>query len=213
MRPVRVRFAPSPTGPLHIGGVRTALFNYLFAKKNNGTFILRIEDTDQTRYVPGAEQYIIESLNWCGLPFVEGPGVGGKYGPYRQSERKALYKQYADALISSGDAYYAFDTQEDLDKLRLDQESKGQTFVYNFETRKTLKNSLTLPDNEVKALLDGGNQYVIRFKMPENFDVVMHDEIRDRVVYNTRDLDDKVLYKSDGMPTYHLANVVDDHMM
>jgi len=213
MKPVRVRFAPSPTGPLHIGGVRTALFNYLFAKKHNGTFILRIEDTDQTRFVPGAEKYIIESLNWCGLHFTEGPGVGGSCGPYKQSERKDLYKKYADDLIASGNAYFAFDTPEELDALRKSYEEQKKTFVYNFEERKNLKNSLTLPADEVAARLASGQHYVIRFKMPEHYDVVMHDEIRSQVVFNTRELDDKVLYKSDGMPTYHLANVVDDHLM
>jgi glutamyl-tRNA synthetase len=213
MSKVRVRFAPSPTGPLHIGGVRTALFNYLFAKKHGGDFLLRIEDTDQTRYVPGAEQYIMDSLKWCGLPYSEGPDVGGAFGPYRQSERKAIYKQYADQLLTGGNAYYAFDTAEELDKLRLEHESNKQVFVYNFESRKHLRNSLTLSETEVKALIDANVHYVIRFKMPENFDVVMHDEIRGQVTFNTKELDDKVLYKSDGLPTYHLANVVDDHLM
>ena len=213
MSKVRVRFAPSPTGPLHIGGVRTALFNYLFAKKHGGDFLLRIEDTDQTRYVPGAEQYIMDSLKWCGLPYSEGPDVGGPCGPYRQSERKAIYKQYADELLASGNAYFAFDTPEELDKLRLEHEANKQVFVYNFESRKTLKNSLTLSEAETKAFLESGAHYVIRFKMPENFDVVMQDEIRGQVTFNTKELDDKVLYKSDGLPTYHLANVVDDHLM
>jgi glutamyl-tRNA synthetase len=213
MSKVRVRFAPSPTGPLHIGGVRTALFNYLFAKKHGGDFLLRIEDTDQTRYVPGAEQYIMDSLKWCGLPYSEGPDVGGPCGPYRQSERKAIYKQYADELLASGNAYFAFDTPEELDKLRLEHEANKQVFVYNFESRKTLKNSLTLSESETKAFLESGAHYVIRFKMPENFDVVMQDEIRGQVTFNTKELDDKVLYKSDGLPTYHLANVVDDHLM
>ena len=213
MSKVRVRFAPSPTGPLHIGGVRTALFNYLFAKKHAGDFLLRIEDTDQTRYVPGAEQYIMDSLKWCGLPYSEGPDVGGPCGPYRQSERKAIYKQYADELLASGNAYFAFDTPEELDKLRLDHEANKQVFVYNCISRKSLRNSLTLSETEVKALLESNVHYVIRFKMPENFDVVMHDEIRGQVTFNTKELDDKVLYKSDGLPTYHLANVVDDHLM
>jgi len=213
MSKVRVRFAPSPTGPLHIGGVRTALFNYLFAKKHGGDFLLRIEDTDQTRYVPRAEEYIIKSLEWCGLPYSEGPDVGGPCGPYRQSERKAIYKQYADELLASGNAYFAFDTPEELDKLRLEHEANKQVFVYNFESRKTLKNSLTLSEAETKAFLESGAHYVIRFKMPENFDVVMQDEIRGQVTFNTKELDDKVLYKSDGLPTYHLANVVDDHLM
>ena len=213
MSKVRVRFAPSPTGPLHIGGVRTALFNYLFAKKHGGDFLLRIEDTDQTRYVPGAEQYIMDSLKWCGLPYSEGPDVGGHCGPYRQSERKAIYKQYADELLASGNAYFAFDTPEELDKLRLDHEVNKQVFVYNCISRKSLRNSLTLSDADVKTLLESDVHYVIRFKMPENFDVVMHDEIRGQVTFNTKELDDKVLYKSDGLPTYHLANVVDDHLM
>ena len=213
MSKVRVRFAPSPTGPLHIGGVRTALFNYLFAMKNGGDFLLRIEDTDQTRYVPGAEQYIMDSLKWCGLPYSEGPDVGGSCGPYRQSERKAIYKEFADQLIANGSAYYAFDTSEELDKLRLGAEANKQVFVYNFESRKTLRNSLTMKDADVKALIDSGAHYVVRFKMPENFDVVMHDEIRGQVTFNTKELDDKVLYKGDGLPTYHLANVVDDHLM
>ncbi len=213
MSKVRVRFAPSPTGPLHMGGVRTALFNYLFAKKQGGEFILRIEDTDQTRYVPGAEQYIMDSLKWCGLPYSEGPDVGGPYGPYRQSERKAIYKQYADQLIASGNAYFAFDTPEELDQLRKKYESEKAVFVYNFETRKSLRNSLTMPDADVQALINSGAHYVVRFKMPENFDVVMQDIIRGQVTFNTKELDDKVLYKSDGLPTYHLANVVDDHLM
>jgi len=213
MTKVRVRFAPSPTGPLHIGGVRTALFNYLFAKKHGGDFILRIEDTDQTRYVAGAEQYIIDSLKWCGLTYSEGPDVGGIFGPYRQSERKAIYKQYADQLLESGNAYYAFDTPEELDNLRQQHETNKQVFVYNYESRKTLRNSITRSESEVKSLLDTGAHYVIRFKMPENFDVIMHDEIRGQVTFNTKELDDKVLYKSDGLPTYHLANVVDDHLM
>lgn len=212
-KPVRVRFAPSPTGPLHIGGVRTALFNYLFAKKHGGTFILRIEDTDQTRYVPGAEEYIIEALAWCGLTIDEGPGIGGEYGPYRQSERKAIYKQYAMQLIDSGDAYYAFDSAEELNQLRLDAEAKKETFVYNCNSRNNLCNSLTLPADEVQRRLDAGEAYVIRFKMQANVKIDLYDEIRHAVSYNTADLDDKVLFKSDGMPTYHLANVVDDYLM
>jgi glutamyl-tRNA synthetase len=210
---VRVRFAPSPTGPLHMGGVRTALFNYLFAKKNNGDFLLRIEDTDQTRFVPGAESYIMESLDWCGIKVDEGIREGGKYGPYRQSDRKELYKQYAYQLIESGDAYFAFDTAEELDSLRLHAEAKGEIFTYNIETRLSLKNSLTLSDEETNLLLNSGEKYVIRFKMPENVDVTEEDIIRGSVTFNTSKLDDKVLFKSDGMPTYHLANVVDDHLM
>lgn len=210
---VRVRFAPSPTGALHIGGVRTALFNYLFAKKNNGTFILRIEDTDQTRYVPGAEQYIMESLKWCGIKVDEGIEEGGKFGPYRQSERKPIYRQYAMQLIESGNAYYAFDTPEELDKQRADYESRGETFIYSIKTRGNLRNSLSMPADEVKKLLDSDVHYVIRFKMPEDVDVTEEDLIRGAVTFNTNLLDDKVLFKSDGMPTYHLANIVDDHLM
>ncbi|HKK81206.1 MAG TPA: glutamate--tRNA ligase [Prolixibacteraceae bacterium] len=210
---VRVRFAPSPTGPLHIGGVRTALFNYLFARKNKGTFILRVEDTDQTRYVPGAEEYIMESLSWCGIEVDEGVKEGGSFAPYRQSERKDTYKQYALELIESGNAYYAFDTAEELDAIRSDYESKGDTFTYNSQTRGSLKNSLTLPADEVQKKIDGGEKFVVRFKMPDNMDVTDTDIIRGPVTFNTDRLDDKILFKSDGMPTYHLANVVDDHLM
>jgi glutamyl-tRNA synthetase len=210
---VRVRFAPSPTGPLHIGGVRTALFNYLFAKKNNGDFLLRIEDTDQTRFVPGAEEYIMESLAWCGIKVDEGIREGGPHAPYRQSERKELYRKYADQLIESGDAYFAFDTPEELDKLRADAEAKGETFTYNSQSRKYLRNSLTMSEVEVNEHVGRGGHFVIRFKMPENVDVTETDIIRGKVTFNTDRLDDKVLYKSDGMPTYHLANVVDDHLM
>ena len=212
-RKVRVRFAPSPTGPLHMGGVRTALFNYLFAKKHGGDFLLRIEDTDQNRFVPGAEEYIIESLNWCGLHFDEGPGVGGKFGPYRQSERKPLYKKYADNLLESGWAYYAFDTPDDLEKIRLEAEQKGEVFSYGIPTRGKLCNSLTLSKTEVDEKLKSGESYVVRFKMPENTSVTENDIIRGEVTFNTSVLDDKVIFKADGMPTYHLANVVDDHLM
>ncbi|MFV9551857.1 glutamate--tRNA ligase [Algibacter sp. PT7-4] len=210
---VRVRFAPSPTGPLHIGGVRTALFNYLFAKKHGGTFVLRIEDTDQNRYVEGAEQYIINALNWCGMPFDEGPGKNEKFGPYRQSERKPLYKQYADNLIASGNAYYAFDTAEELDNHRKDHESKGKTFIYNWHNRLKLNNSLSLSTEEVKAKLEAGIDYVIRFKSPQDETLHLTDIIRGDIKIDTNILDDKVLFKSDGMPTYHLANIVDDHLM
>ena len=210
---VRVRFAPSPTGPLHIGGVRTALYNYLFAKKNGGKFILRIEDTDQNRFVPGAEEYIIEAFNWCGIEFDEGVTKGGDYAPYRQSERKDIYGQYADKLIQSGHAYYAFDTPEELNLVRKQFESEKKTFTYDVVQRRHLKNSLTLSESEVAALLNENTPYVIRFKMPENQLVVMEDEIRGRVEVNTNVLDDKILFKSDGMPTYHLANIVDDHLM
>ena len=210
---VRVRFAPSPTGPLHIGGVRTALFNYLFAKKHNGTFILRIEDTDQNRYVDGAEQYIVDALNWCGMPFDEGPNTNKTFGPYRQSERKHLYKQYADELIKSGNAYYAFDTSETLDFHRKDHEAKGKTFIYNWHNRLKLSNSLSLSADEVDAKLDAGEDYVIRFKSPQDETLHLTDIIRGAIKIDTNVLDDKVLFKSDGMPTYHLANIVDDHLM
>ena len=210
---VRVRFAPSPTGPLHIGGVRTALFNYLFAKKHNGTFVLRIEDTDQSRYVEGAEQYIIDALNWCGIPYDEGVGKEGGFGPYRQSERKHIYKQYAEELINKGKAYYAFDTSETLDFHRKDHEAKGKTFIYNWHNRLKLKNSLSLSAEEVQSKLNNGDDYVIRFKSPQDETLHLTDIIRGDITIDTNILDDKVLFKSDGMPTYHLANIVDDHLM
>jgi glutamyl-tRNA synthetase len=213
MEQVRVRFAPSPTGPLHIGGVRTALYNYLFAKKNGGTFILRIEDTDQVRFVEGAEEYIMESLEWCGIVVDEGIREGGNYGPYRQSDRKAIYKQYADILINKGDAYYAFDTPEKLESLRGESEKAGKTFVYNAEVREKLINSVSLKETEWREKLDKGEPYVIRYKMPFNEDIHFDDIIRGHIVVNTGTLDDKVLIKSDGMPTYHLAFIVDDHLM
>jgi len=212
-RRVRVRFAPSPTGPLHIGGVRTALFNYLFAKKHGGDFLLRIEDTDQARYVPGAEEYIQEALEWCGIKINEGPKQGGPFAPYRQSERKELYRQYADQLLASGNAYYAFDSPEELDHARTTAEEKGETFTYNAISRCTMKNSLSLPEEECNMLLASSIHYAIRFKMPDNVEVTEVDLIRGSVTFNTSTLDDKVLFKSDGMPTYHLANVVDDHLM
>ncbi|MDY0780488.1 glutamate--tRNA ligase [Tenacibaculum sp. IB213877] len=210
---VRVRFAPSPTGPLHMGGVRTALFNYLFAKKHNGTFVLRIEDTDQTRYVANAEQYIIDSLEWCNIPFDEGPGKNEKFGPYRQSERKELYKKYADELIEKGWAYYAFDTAEELDAHRKDHEEKGKTFIYNWHNREKLQNSLALSAEEVQQKIAAGEKFVVRFKTPQDETLIMQDEIRGTIKIDTNTLDDKVLFKSDGMPTYHLANIVDDHLM
>jgi glutamyl-tRNA synthetase len=210
---VRVRFAPSPTGPLHIGGVRTALFNYLFAKKYNGDFILRIEDTDQNRYVDGAEQYIIDALEWCGIPYDEGPGKEGRFGPYRQSERKKLYKQYADELIARGKAYYAFDTSDQLDFYRKDHETKGKTFIYNWHNRLKLTNSLSLSKMETQSKLDAGEDYVIRFLTPQDKKLHLKDSIRGDIEIDTNILDDKVLFKSDGMPTYHLANIVDDHLM
>tara|TARA_R110002073_G_scaffold123234_1_gene266758 strand:+ start:53542 stop:55065 length:1524 start_codon:yes stop_codon:yes gene_type:complete len=212
---VRVRFAPSPTGPLHIGGVRTALYNYLFAKKNNGVFVLRIEDTDQTRYVANAEQYIIDSLEWCGIPFDEGPNKNEKFGPYRQSERKHLYKQYADLLIEKGYAYFAFDTSEQLNAHRKQHEEEGKTFIYNWHNREKgrLVNSLVLSLEDVQQKIDAGENYVIRFKSPENETLILNDEIRGSIKIDTNTLDDKILFKSDGMPTYHLANIVDDHLM
>ena len=213
MSNVRVRFAPSPTGPLHIGGVRTALYNYLFARKNKGTFILRIEDTDLARLVEGAEDYIIDSLKWCGIVVDEGINEGGKYRPYRQTDRKELYRQYADMLIDRGDAYYAFDTPEELEALRTIAEKKGETFIYNAEKRGKLNNSISKSDIEWNAKLDKGDPYVIRYKMPLNEEIHFDDIIRGHIVVNTNTLDDKVLFKSDGMPTYHLANVVDDHLM
>ncbi|WP_378180140.1 glutamate--tRNA ligase [Aquimarina sp. SS2-1] len=209
----RVRFAPSPTGPLHIGGVRTALFNYLFTKKNHGTFVLRIEDTDEKRFVPGAEDYIIEALHWCNIPFDEGPGKDGGFGPYRQSERKHLYKQYAEQLIQNGHAYYAFDTADELDAHRKHYESEGKTFIYNWHNREKLNNSLSLSEDEVHQKINSADPYVIRFKSPTNETLHLKDEIRGDIKIDTNVLDDKVLFKSDGMPTYHLANIVDDHLM
>jgi len=213
MSQVRVRFAPSPTGPLHIGGVRTALYNYLFAKKNGGIFILRIEDTDQTRFVEGAEEYIMESLRWCGIIVDEGITEGGKFGPYRQSDKKATYRQFADMLVNSGHAYYAFDTSEQLDLLRTEAEKSGNTFIYNAANRDKLSNSFSLQETEWKTKLSAGEPYVIRFKMPLNEEIHFEDLIRGQIVVNTNTLDDKVLFKSDGMPTYHLANIVDDKYM
>lgn len=210
---VRVRFAPSPTGPLHIGGVRTALFNYLFAKKHNGTFVLRIEDTDQNRYVPGAEQYIKDAIAWCGFPYEEGPGKEGKFGPYKQSERKAIYKEYCEKLIHNGNAYYAFDTAENLDKLRAECEAEKKTFIYNWHNRLELENSLVLSEEEVTKRIENGDKYVVRFKSPQDEVLILQDEIRGEIKIDTNILDDKILFKSDGMPTYHLANIVDDHLM
>lgn len=210
---IRVRFAPSPTGPLHIGGVRTALFNYLFAKKHGGDFLLRIEDTDQNRYVEGAETYIIEALNWLNIPYDEGPGREADCGPYRQSERKDIYRQYAEALIKSGNAYYAFDTAEELDAHRKDHEEKGKTFIYNWHNRLKLKNSLVISSEETKQKIANGEEYVIRFKTPDDETLHLKDIIRGEMQVETNILDDKVLFKSDGMPTYHLANIVDDHLM
>lgn len=210
---VRVRFAPSPTGPLHIGGVRTALFNYLFAKKHKGSFILRIEDTDQSRFVPGAEEYIAESLDWLGIPFDEGPGKDGGLGPYRQSDRAHLYRDYANQLVSAGCAYYAFDTQKALETCRKDCEREGKAFIYNWATRDRMINSLTLGEKEVAEHLEKGRPFVIRFRWPIDIEIVLKDLIRGDIRIDGNTLDDKVLFKSDGMPTYHLANIVDDHLM
>ena len=213
--PIRVRFAPSPTGPLHIGGVRTALFNYLFAKKHGGTFVLRIEDTDQKRYVEGAEEYVVNALDWCNIPFDEGPGKDGGFGPYRQSERKHLYKQYVDLLIENNKAYYAFDTAETLDEERKNHEAKGKTFIYNWHnrTKGRLVNSLVLSKEEVENKIANGDAYVVRFLGPQDETLELTDLIRGTIKIDTNTLDDKVLFKSDGMPTYHLANVVDDYLM
>ena len=206
---VRVRFAPSPTGPLHIGGVRTALFNYLFAKQNNGQFILRIEDTDRHRFVEGAEEYIIESLTWCGLTFDEGPHIGGPFGPYKQSERKNIYVRYATQLIEDGNAYYAFDTPQELELKR----QENANFQYDRTTRMQMQNSLTLSNEETQQRLSSGSPHVIRIKIPENRQIEVNDLIRGLVQFDSNLLDDKVIFKSDGLPTYHLANIIDDHLM
>lgn len=209
-RKVRVRFAPSPTGALHIGGVRTALYNYLFAKQQGGDLILRIEDTDSQRFVPGAEDYIVEALTWLGIRFDEGVGFGGNYGPYRQSERREIYKKYVDGLVDGGLAYLAFDTPEELEAKR----KEIPNFQYDASTRGQMRNSLTLSQAETKALIDAGHQYVVRIKIEPGEDIHVNDLIRGEVVINSSVLDDKVLYKSaDGLPTYHLANIVDDHLM
>lgn len=211
---VRVRFAPSPTGALHIGGVRTALYNYLFAKKHHGKMILRIEDTDQNRFVPGAEEYIMEALDWCGIKLDEGIKQGGGFGPYRQSERKSIYTQYAMRLVEDGNAYYAFDTTEELDAMRDRlKAARVASPQYNAITRATMNNSLKLPEDEVKARLGSGEPYVIRLKVPRKEEVRLNDMIRGWVMVHSSAIDDKVLMKSDGMPTYHLANIVDDHLM
>ena len=214
MREVRVRFAPSPTGALHIGGVRTALYNYLLARKNNGKMILRIEDTDQTRFVPGAEEYIQQSLEWVGIKIDEGFGVGGPHAPYRQSERKQMYMQYAQKLVADGHAYYAFDTEAELDTMRERLKTAGVVLPqYNSITRAQMRNSVTLPEPEVKTLLDANTPYVIRLKVPRKEEIRLNDMIRGWVMVHSSQIDDKVLMKSDGMPTYHLANVVDDYLM
>ena len=220
----RVRFAPSPTGPLHMGGVRTALYNYLYAKQAGGDFIIRIEDTDSQRFVPGAEKYIIDALNWCGIIPDEGVDAQGNvvevadqrhpHAPYRQSQRKPIYRKYAEQLIENGYAYYAFDTAEELDAKRKEAEAAKQNFIYNYQTRKELKNSLTLPEDEVKRLLETTTNWTIRFKNPEDEVVKMDDLIRGHIEVNTNTIDDKVLWKrADELPTYHLANIVDDHLM
>lgn len=211
---VRVRFAPSPTGALHIGGVRTALYNYLFARKHGGKFLLRIEDTDSARFVPGAEEYIIESLKWCGIEIDEGVSVGGPHAPYRQSERREIYLKYALQLIENGQAYYAFDTPEELDAIRAQMEAKGETFSYNYAIREQLATSLKLSTTEVEERIARGDQWVIRFRMPEGETIEMDDMVRGHISVNSSTLDDKVLYKSsDALPTYHLANIVDDRLM
>ena len=207
---VRVRFAPSPTGALHIGGVRTALFNYLFARQHHGSLVFRIEDTDSSRFVPGAEEYILESFRWLGIHFDEGVSFGGSHGPYRQSERREIYKEYVQQLLDEGKAYYAFDTPEELEQKR----AEVKNFQYDAHTRLTMRNSLTRSAEEVKQLIDDGEQYVVRFLVEPGEEVVVHDMIRGDVHVKTDILDDKVLYKShDELPTYHLANIVDDHLM
>lgn len=214
MEKYRVRFAPSPTGALHIGGVRTALYNYLLARKHDGVFILRIEDTDQARYVPGAEEYIVESLEWCGILPDEGPSFGGDHGPYRQSERKALYAKYAQQLIDSGHAYYAFDTPVELEERRQEEKEKGNhSFRYDSKVRMQMKNSLSLPEDAVKERLASGEPYTVRLKVPESGVINIRDQVRGEVSFQSEELDDKVILKGDGMPTYHLANIVDDHLM
>ncbi len=214
MKEVRVRFAPSPTGALHIGGVRTALYNYLLARRLKGTMILRIEDTDQTRFVPGAEEYILRSLEWVGIKIDEGVGVGGPHSPYRQSERKEIYSQYAAQLVENGHAYYAFDTEQELEAMRERLKAAGVAIQqYNSITRMEMRNSLTLPPEEVRSLIEAGTPYVIRLKVPRKEEVRLNDLIRGWVMVHSSQIDDKVLMKSDGMPTYHLANVVDDYLM
>lgn len=213
MNKVRVRFAPSPTGALHLGGVRTALYNYLFAKNQGGDFILRIEDTDTTRYVEGAEDYIMEALEWLGITPVESPKAGGTYAPYRQSERRDIYDRYTTQILQTDYAYLAFDTPEELDSIRAEYEAKGEVFSYNNVSRKTLRNSISLSETEVKELLDKNTPFVVRFKMPENRVMNLTDIIRGNFSINTDTLDDKVLVKQDGMPTYHFANIIDDHEM
>jgi len=213
-KPVRVRFAPSPTGPLHIGGVRTALYNYLFARKEGGTFVLRLEDTDQKRFVPAAESYIIESLRWLGIEPEEHPGTRGKFGPYRQSERKSIYRRYAEQMVEQGNAYYAFDSPEDLDQRREEAQAAGEhAWKYDHRARLQMRNSLALPKSESRQLLESGAAHVIRLKVPETEQITFKDIVRGQVAFSGSELDDKVLIKEDGMPTYHMANIVDDHLM
>ena len=213
MEKVRVRFAPSPTGALHLGGVRTALYDYLFAKSQGGEFVLRIEDTDTARFVEGAEDYIMEALEWCGIIPDESPKHGGPYAPYRQSERRAIYDKYTQKILETDYAYIAFDTAEELDEIRKEYEAKGEVFAYNYQTRNKLRNSLSLPADEVQRLLDEKTPYVVRFKMPLDRTLHLEDIIRGEFSVNTNTLDDKVLVKNDGMPTYHFANIIDDHEM
>lgn len=213
MNNVRVRFAPSPTGPLHLGGVRTALYDYLFAKKQKGTFVLRIEDTDSQRFVEGAEEYIMEALEWCGITPDESPKHGGPYGPYRQSERRAIYDRYTEQILKTDFAYLAFDTPEELEEIRKEYEEKGEVFAYNYFTRTRLRNSLSLSKEETSDLLLQKTPYVVRFKMPVDRILQLEDLIRGKFSVNTNTLDDKVLVKNDGMPTYHFANIIDDHLM
>ncbi|RZJ37251.1 MAG: glutamate--tRNA ligase, partial [Chryseobacterium sp.] len=213
MKKVRVRFAPSPTGALHLGGVRTALYDYLFAKNQGGEFVLRIEDTDTARYVEGAEEYIMDSLEWCGIIPDESPKVGGPYAPYRQSERRDIYDRYKEQILKTDFAYLAFDTPEELDAIRKDFEARGDVFSYNYQTRQQLKNSISLSQDDVQKLLDANVPYVVRFKMPVDRTLNLQDIIRGNFSVNTNTLDDKVLIKNDGMPTYHFANVVDDFEM
>ena len=213
MSKVRVRFAPSPTGPLHLGGVRTALYDYLFAKNQGGDFVLRIEDTDTARYVEGAEEYIMQSLEWCGITPDESPKHGGKYGPYRQSERRDIYDKYTGQILKTDYAYLAFDTPQDLEKIRAEYEAKGEVFSYNYLTRSNLKNSIALSESEVQELINAKVPYVVRFKMPIDRNIQLEDIIRGKFSVNTNTLDDKVLVKNDGMPTYHFANIIDDHEM
>jgi glutamyl-tRNA synthetase len=214
MNPVRVRFAPSPTGPLHIGGLRTALYNYLLARRTGGAFVLRIEDTDQKRYVQGAEDYILDALEWCGISPDESPRKGGNYGPYRQSERRDIYQKYVETLLDNGSAYYAFDTEDDLDARREAEKAAGNhNFRYDASTRDSMSNSLTLSAEETKAMLDNKSPYVVRFRIDPGATVTFKDEVREEVSFQSSELGDQVLMKADGLPTYHLANIVDDHLM